>query len=148
MKASISWETAPWATAPHECFADEIAIDFPSVGDVVDRMRDAFFGEDGDAGLLVSDVALSPEDAARGVTVPFDVPMRATCTRCGGRGERWGDGCDACIGTGETLAYHSVRLTVPPGVSDGTRFRFRVTSAHAALARVEVRIAIRSSSSI
>jgi len=28
----------------HECFADEIAIDFPSVGRVVDRMRDAFLG--------------------------------------------------------------------------------------------------------
>lgn len=148
MRASISWETAPWAAAPHECFADEIAIDFPSVGDVVDRMRDAFFGEDADGELLVTDVALSPDDAARGVSLPFDVPMRATCSDCGGRGERWGEACDDCVGTGEALAYHSVRLNVPPGVSDGTRFRFRVTSAHAAIARVEVRIAIRSSSSI
>ncbi len=148
MKASISWETAPWATAPHECFADEIAIDFPSVDDVVDRMRDAFFGEDSDGGLLVTDVAISPEEAARGLTIPFDVPMRATCSHCGGRGELWDEACDACVGTGESLAYHSVSLTVPAGVSDGTRFRFRVSSAHAAVARVEVRVAIRSSSAI
>jgi hypothetical protein len=29
----------------HDCFADEIAIDFPSVEPVVERMRDAFLGE-------------------------------------------------------------------------------------------------------
>lgn len=148
MRPSISWEAAPWAVAPHECFADEIAIDFPSVVDVVDRMRDAFFGEDGDADLLVSDLALSPDQAARGVTLPFDVPIRGTCGCCGGRGERWGDACDACVGTGDALAYHTVSLTVPAGVSDGTRFRFRVISVHAAVARVEVRIAVRASSSI
>ncbi len=142
MKASSSWDAVPWATAPHDCFADEIAIDFPSVGDVVDRMRDAFFGDDADGELLVSDLALSPDEAARGVMRPFDVPMRATCSHCGGRGERWGEACDACVGSGEALAYHSVRLTVPAGVSDGARFRFRVTSAHAAVARVEVRVTI------
>ena len=37
----------------HECFADEIAIDFPSVGNVVDRMRDAFLGERADAERVV-----------------------------------------------------------------------------------------------
>ena len=30
---------------PHECFADEIAIDFPNVELAVERMRDAFLGE-------------------------------------------------------------------------------------------------------
>jgi hypothetical protein len=148
VRASISWEPAPWGTAPHHCFADEIAIDFPSVGDVVDRMRDAFLGEDGDVELLSTDLALSPDDAARGLTVPFDVPMRATCGVCGGRGEIWNEMCDACVGTGDALAYHTVHLTVPSGVVDGTRFRFRLTSAHAAVVRVEVRVAIRSSSSI
>jgi hypothetical protein len=36
-------------------------------------------------------------------------------------------------------------VTVPPGVADGARFRFRVTSPDAAVVRVEVRVAIRSS---
>jgi hypothetical protein len=148
VKAFITWEPASWGTAPHQCFADEIAIDFPSVDDVVDRMRDAFLGEDGDAELLASDVALTRDEAARGVTIPFDVPMRATCRTCGGRGEMWDEMCDSCVGTGEALAYHTVRLTVPAGVTEGARFRFRVTSAHAAVVRVEVRVAIRSSSSI
>jgi len=40
----------------NECFADEIAIDFPSVGRVVERMRDAFLGQPVDADLLRADV--------------------------------------------------------------------------------------------
>jgi hypothetical protein len=144
VRASISWDTAPWAAAPHTCFADETAIDFPSLGDVVDRMRDAFFGDDLDGELIVTDLPLSPEEAARGITLPLDVPVRATCACCGGRGEQWDEPCEACLGTGESLACPSVDVTVPPGVTDGARFRFRVTSAHAAAARVEVRIAIRA----
>jgi hypothetical protein len=40
---------------------------------------------------------------------------------------------------------HPVRLSVPAGVADGARFRFRVSSPHAEPVRVEVRVAIRSS---
>lgn len=148
MRASITWDPAPWGTVPHQCFADEIAIDFPSVDDVVDRMRDAFLGDDRDNELLTCDVAVTPDEASRGVSIPFDVPMRATCRSCGGRGEVWDEMCDSCVGTGEALAYHTVHLLVPPGVVDGARFRFRVTSAHAPVVRLEVRVAIRSSSSI
>jgi hypothetical protein len=144
VRASITCESAPWGVPSHACFADEIAIDFPSVTAVVDRMRDAFLSED--EALLVADVALSPEDAARGATIPFDVPMRAACSGCGGRGEHWGEVCETCFGTGEALAYHPVRLSMPSGVADGARFRFRVSSAHAAAVRIEVRVVIRSSS--
>ena len=48
----------------HECFADEIAIDFPSVGRVVERMRDAFLGEPVDADVLRADVSLSQREAS------------------------------------------------------------------------------------
>ena len=41
----------------HECFADEIAIDFPSVGRVVERIRDAFLGQEADGGLLRAEVS-------------------------------------------------------------------------------------------
>ena len=30
---------------PHDCFADEVAIDFPNVGRLVQRMRATFFAE-------------------------------------------------------------------------------------------------------
>jgi hypothetical protein len=129
---------------PHECFADEIAIDFPSVGRAVERMRDAFLGEGVDA-VHCAEVLLSRREASDGLVVPVEVPIRETCPDCGGRGETWTERCEDCGGTGESVFLHAVRVTVPPGVADGARVRFRVTSPDAAAVRVELRVAIRSS---
>ena len=107
----------------HECFSDEIAIDFPSVGRVVERMRDAFLGE----------------------RLDVDVPVRATCPHCGGRGETWTEPCALCDGSGAASLCYPVRVSVPPGVADGARFRFRLTSPDSRPVRVELRIAVRSS---
>jgi hypothetical protein len=128
----------------HECFADEIAIDFPSVGHVVERMRDAFLGEDVDADIISTEVLLSRREASDGLVVSIEVPIRATCPDCGGRGETWTEPCVDCSGTGESLFRHPVKVSLPRGVADGARFRFRVTSPDAACVRVEVRVAIRS----
>jgi hypothetical protein len=130
---------------PHECFADEIAIDFPSVAPAVERMRDAFLGEHVEGEIVCADVWLSKQEACDGLVVPIEVPMRATCPDCGGRGETWTEPCDGCCGTGASLFHHPVRVSVPAGVADGARFRFRVTSPDAAAVRVELRIAVRSS---
>jgi hypothetical protein len=126
----------------HDCFADETAIDFPSVRPAVERMRDAFLGER-DAGVLHADVSLSPREAFDGLTVPLRIPIRVTCPHCGGRGETWTEACTLCRGTGDSLLHHPVTLSVPPGVADGARFRFRVTAADTSSVRVEVRIAVR-----
>jgi len=147
MKASITGDYAPGAAAPDQCFADEIAIDFPSVGPVIERMRDAFFADETAGDEFAVDMALSQDEAARGVSVPFDVPMRATCAECGGRGERWDEPCHACCCSGEAIVHHTVNVQVPAGVVDGARFRFRVSSPHAPSVRVELRVGIRSSSS-
>jgi len=90
-------------------------------------------------------VLLSRHDALTGVVLPLEVPLRGTCSGCGGRGETWTEPCGECRGTGDSLLHHPVRLSVPAGVADGARFRFRVSSPHAAPVRVEVRVAIRSS---
>jgi hypothetical protein len=129
----------------HECFADEIAIDFPSVGRVVERMRDAFLGEHVDGDLLRAEVLLSQREAFDGLVLSLNVPVRVTCPHCGGRGETWTERCDLCRGTGESRLHHPVRVSVPPRVADGARFRFRVKSPDARSVRVEVRVAIRSS---
>lgn len=129
---------------PHECFADEIAIDFPSVGHAVERMRDAFLGERADADVVCTEVSLTRREACDGLVVPVEVPIRATCPECGGRGETWTEPCAGCGGSGESLFHHPVKLAVPPGVADGARFRFRLSSPHADSVRVEVRVAIRS----
>ncbi len=128
----------------HDCFADEIAIDFPSVDHVVDRMRDAFLGERLESGLVSTELCLSHEDAWRGLVVSLTVPIRGFCPLCGGRGETWTEPCGRCRGTGDSLFHHLVRLAVPPRVPDGARLRFRVSSPDAAPVRVEVRVAVRN----
>ena len=139
------WDLVGMPSVPHECFADEVAIDFPSVRPLAERQREAFLGEREDVDLLTTEVSLSCHDAWAGTIVPLDVPLRGACRSCGGRGETWAEPCDACGGTGDWLVHHPVRLSVPPRVADGARFRFRVSSPHAAPVLVEVRVAIRSS---
>jgi hypothetical protein len=128
----------------HECFADEIAIDFPSVGNVVDRMRDAFLGERVDADVLRAEVSLSQREALAGHVVSLKVPVRITCPNCGGRGETWTEPCALCRGTGESLFHQTLRVSVPPRVADGACVRFRLKSPDATSLRVELRVAIRS----
>jgi molecular chaperone DnaJ len=123
-------------------FADEVAIDFPSVASVLDRMRDAFFTAE-PAITLSAEMSLTAREAFSGVTVPFDVPLRCTCPRCGGRGEVWTEWCATCAGLGEVAAAHSVNVRVPAGVHHGDTFRFSLTPPGAPSTVVEVRIAIR-----
>ena len=123
-------------------FADEIAIDFPSVSSVLDRMRDAFFTAE-PLVTLSAEMVLTAREAFDGVTVPFDVPLRRTCGRCGGRGEVWTEWCSACGGLGEVAATHPVRVLVPPRVREGATFRFSVTPPGSPSTVVEVRISIR-----
>jgi DnaJ-class molecular chaperone len=88
-------------------------------------------------------MALTPREAFSGVSVPFDVPLRRTCPRCGGRGEVWSEWCATCAGLGEVAAAHAVNVRVPAGVNDGDTFRFSLTPPGAPSTIVEVRIAIR-----
>ena len=129
----------------HECFADEIAIDFPSAGRVVERMRDSFLGESTAHDLFEAELPLSPREAFAGRVMPLVVPIRGACPRCGGRGESWAESCSRCEGSGEAIFHHLVNVAVPPRVSDGQTFRFRVTSRHTGSVRVNVRIAIQPS---
>ena len=129
----------------HECFADEIAIDFPSAGRVVERMRDSFLGEPAAHDLFEAELPVSPREAFSGLITPLLVPIRGACSDCGGRGESWAEPCMRCAGSGEALFHHTVKLAVPPGVADGATFRFRVTSPHIGSVRVNVRIAIQPS---
>jgi hypothetical protein len=126
----------------HNCFADEIAIDFPSVELAVERMRDAFLGEHEDGDVLRREVLVSRREAWDGLVVPIDVPLRGLCRHCGGRGETWAEACADCHGTGTWLQHHAVRVPLPPGVADGARIRLRVSSPGADSVRVEIRIAI------
>lgn len=121
---------------------DEVAIDFPSVASVLDRMRHSFFGV-GPTVTLSAEIVVTPREAFYGVTVPLEVPLRRTCPRCGGRGETWSEWCLSCCGLGEVPTAHEMRVRVPAGVREGSMFRFSVTPPGAPSTVVEVRVSIR-----
>jgi hypothetical protein len=127
-------------------FRDEVAIDFPSIDEVVERMRDAFLAPLNETDLnpeMSAELRISPREAFDGVSLPLDVPIRKLCAACGGRGELWPERCRKCDGTGHSIARHPVRLIVPARVQDGDRFCLSVCAPSASPTRVEVRIAIR-----
>jgi DnaJ-class molecular chaperone len=124
-----------------EWMADEIAIDFPSVSSVLDRMRDSFFRGERETALS-AEVILSPQEAFHGASVPLHVPLRRTCPRCGGRGEVWGDRCGSCEGSGYALRRRLLTVSVPAGVVDGTQFSFSVSPPRGPRTRVDVRVAV------
>jgi hypothetical protein len=142
-RAATAWKSGTTDPVPHECFADETAIDFPSVDHFVQRVRQGFLDASGTA-MLRTEVSLSSRAAASGTVVTLDVPLRDPCPLCGGRGEVWTEPCGPCCGTGDQLVNHPIVVTLPPGVVDGARYRFRVNSSSTSPVRVELRVAVRS----
>jgi hypothetical protein len=120
---------------------DEIAIDFPSVAPLVDRMREAFFAGDG-AARWSAYIELTRGEARNGASVPIDVPHLDTCAACAGRGEIWEDGCDECAGRGTRPGAHRVRLIVPAGIAAGARlvYQLRLPAGSPAILAVSVGI--------
>jgi molecular chaperone DnaJ len=135
--------TAGPSAGREEWFADEVAIDFPSVSDLLDSMRHAFFGANA-LEELSAEIVLSPLEATAGTIIPVGIPVRQTCHRCGGRGETWQEWCHLCGGCGDVRGFYDVELRVPAGVRGGERFRFSVMPPGAPLTRVDVRISIRT----
>jgi DnaJ-class molecular chaperone len=123
------------------CFSDEVVVDFPSVAPAVDRIRQAFLAEERGEPLPTA-VKISPREASRGALVPLDVPVRATCRACGGRGESWTGPCTSCDGSGTELHTHQLRVSVPAGVVNGSRFRFTVSPRHNPPTHIELRILV------
>ena len=123
-------------------FADEIAIDFPAVEPVVDRMRDAFLAPDETPRGFSAEISLTAVDAIAGTVVALDLPVRRTCQLCGGRGETWTECCVACSGSGEALCTHSVQVAVPPGVANGASIRLHVSPPHALPTCIDVRVRV------
>ncbi len=123
------------------CFADEVIIDFPSVAPAVERIRRSFLADERPDTLRAS-VELTDSEAARGITIPFSVPVQCTCGECGGRGESWTETCARCRGCGFQVIRHPVQVTVPAGVRDGARFCFSVTQRPNRSTRVELSVAV------
>ena len=125
-----------------DCLADEVHVDFPSVLTVLDRMRHSFFGGESRPGDG-PDVVVTAREAFWGAVVPLDVPVRRTCSSCGGRGEVWNDWCADCGGAGDLDSRQAINLRIPAGIRDGSRIRFRVAAPGTRPTLIDARINIR-----
>jgi DnaJ-class molecular chaperone len=125
-------------------FFDEIAIDFPSAGRFVDRVREAFVSEGAPRAndALQADVRITPWEARHGAVLPVDLALKVTCHVCGGRGESWAERCVACEGSGDEEIPYLLRVTVPAGVAHGAKLRMRVRTPSGTSPRVEVNVVI------
>jgi hypothetical protein len=136
-------EHAPDAARdPFDWFRDEVAVDFPSIVSVVDRMRSAFLAADEATRCLSAEVRLTAREARAGRRVPLDLALRCTCPACGGRGEVWDEPCSRCQGTGDGVTPHQVHVDLPSGVRDGARFLFSVSPPQAPAVVVALRVSV------
>jgi hypothetical protein len=125
----------------HDCFADEVAIDFPSMKPMVARVRRSLADAAGEPHEVVrTEVWVSSDEANRGAIVPVTVLLRTACATCGGRGETWAEACEACEGSGDQLVPRRLHVRVPPRVNDGSSLQFRLRSQFDASVQVEVRV--------
>jgi hypothetical protein len=123
------------------CFADEVAVDFPSVAPAIDRIRRGLQADERPRPLVAS-IHLTAREAFEGATVPLEVPVRCTCRHCGGRGELWAEACARCQGSGTEVLRHLLEVTIPAGVLDGTRFRFAITPRHHPPTHIELHVLV------
>jgi molecular chaperone DnaJ len=123
------------------CFADEVVVDFPSVASAVDRVRSGFLADERPEALNAT-IHVTHREALEGATLPLEVPVRCTCTGCGGRGESWLEPCGRCAGTGTELFQHRLHVTLPPGVYDGACFHFTVTPRYHPSTRIELHVRV------
>jgi DnaJ-class molecular chaperone len=89
------------------------------------------------------ELILSPEEAARGVVVPFRVPVLAVCPSCGGSGRTPSRSCDDCEGEGRIVDQRRIEARIPPGIRDGAivEVSMRRLGVHNLWLELHVRIA-------
>ena len=118
----------------------------PSFGALLDRLTRNFAGLESPkaerAEPLNFELILSPEEAERGVLVPFEVPLFSTCYQCGGLGRNWLFPCADCDGEGRLVIRDAVNVRVPGGVHDGTLIEISLQrlGIHNLWLRVHVRV--------
>jgi len=85
------------------------------------------------------EITLSPEEAARGGELGFEVEVETACTFCDGVGDGFFGWCWECRGIGRRVVPHSVRFRIPAGVAHGATLS---AYADGALGYITGRIAI------
>jgi molecular chaperone DnaJ len=96
----------------------------PSFEALLERLSRNFTGRGRPKGEreepLHFELVLSPEEAGRGVLIPFQVPVLTVCPRCRGGGRVGGFACPDCEGSGRVTEERRLDVHVPARVRDGT----------------------------
>ncbi|GIX49142.1 MAG: hypothetical protein KatS3mg131_3353 [Candidatus Tectimicrobiota bacterium] len=113
---------AAWHPGPEPLIPRSSPFSAAAFSPLAEMLR-RFWGGEAVAPDLHVEITLSPEEAARGGTLPLEVPVAAVCAACGGSGRGWYALCPGCHGRGTRPVPRTLHLRVPPGVSDGTVLR-------------------------
>lgn len=122
---------------------DEVALDFPSARQALDRARRDFVDAEAPALVVAVDVTLTPLEARRSARVPLCLHVPAVCESCGGRGEAWDEPCQTCSAVGTSTAARYVVVRVPANTAGGSTLRYRHALPYGPLLRLDVRLTVR-----
>ena len=91
---------------------------------------------------LTLEIVLSPDEAARGGTLPIAVPVYRTCPLCEGTGADAGFPCLSCGAEGLYESSAVVELQIPPRVPDASIYEVPIEGLgiHNFGLRIEIRI--------
>ena len=110
---------------------DDFETVAPSLGEILDHVAQNFFGFHQKSGgpyrRLTVEIVLSPEEAAAGGGIPFEIPCYETCPQCHGGAWMWGV-CPFCYGYRLTQTKHQVALGLPAGIANGSRYEVTLDS--------------------
>jgi molecular chaperone DnaJ len=111
------------ATGFRDISLDEFGFYHPSFNELFDRLWRNFdpFRQPKSEHLesLTLEVLLSPDEARAGGRASVEIPVRATCSTCGGRGHVAGYECWRCAGHGELTTEYPAAIEYPAGIRDG-----------------------------
>jgi DnaJ-class molecular chaperone len=107
--------------------ADEFATFRPSFDELFERLWSNFDSvsrpKSEHLESLTVEVLVTPDEAQLGGRVRVNIPARATCPACGGRGATGLYECWRCEGHGALTTEYPVEIEYPPGLRDGAATR-------------------------
>jgi DnaJ-class molecular chaperone len=103
----------------------------PSREEIHRRFRSNFEPLGGSKGERIEplnvELILTPEEVARGGSLPIAVPVFRSCPLCDGTGDDWGFACLLCSGNGMLEEEATVRLHIEPGVRDNSVYELPIS---------------------
>jgi len=91
---------------------------------------------------LYVELVLAPSEARAGGMIPLKIPVQRRCEDCAGVKAAGQVACASCEGKGYVLDYHPIEISVPPGVTDGTRVKISLSDVDLPQADLHVLVTV------